>query len=217
MWQTAAVIATVVVLVLGFTAWRSARDAARVGRGEDSGVNSAATTIGSTVLGLSAAALSLWQFLLYGSPIATAPDGSRHVDPVAALAPTLALVALSMLALLAFGPLVSLVQGAASRTRGIAAVLPGRQVGRRAGVFSVAVILVTLSVGGTTFAAAYASTWSTLDATTARLRGGSDVRVHIDGPPVADGPATLITSPRYAALEGAEAASPDLGRAGQDR
>lgn len=198
------------VAVCALVALRGAVLAGGPGRGEDSGRAGQAATVGVFVLVAGAAGLSLWQFLLYRSPLAASPDGSLHIDPLAVFAPALAMIALAMIALLAFGPLLAIVQALAATSRSLSVVLPSRQVGRRVAVFAVAVLLVTLSVGGTTVAAAYAGTWSALDASAAMMRNGSDVRVDVESARSVAGPDTIISAAPYAALDGVSAAAPVL-------
>ncbi|MGO4691974.1 FtsX-like permease family protein [Glaciibacter sp. 2TAF33] len=209
-WLIAAAVCVVSVVVAAASTWRSAARAFLHVRDADSGRATTAATVGAGVLIAGAAALSLWQFRLYGSPLATGADGSTHIDPVAALAPALCLLTLALLVLLLFGPLLRLVQAAAARTRGISFVLPTRQVVRRIPVFAVAVLLVTLSSGGTTLAAAYAARWAALDSTAASIRNGSDVRVRQETPRTVGAPESLITATRYASLDHVEAAIPAL-------
>ena len=157
------------------------------------------------MLSVIAAGVSLWQFRLYGSPVITTADGRQVVDPVAVLAPSLALIACAFLALAAFAPLAALVERAASRSRGATAPLAARQVARRVGTFAVPVLLVSLAVGGTTLAAAYSGTWSTLNAAAGELRNGAAVRAVLPSSGVVGSAATL-TSPATLGLDQATTA-----------
>ena len=159
------------------------------------------------MLAAGAAALSLWQFTLYGSPLRAGQDGASFIDPLSVAAPALALLALALLALLLLGPLLSFVQVVAARSRRLAPALPSRQVARRIGVFSAAVLLVALSVSGTTFTAAYSSTWSALDAASGTLANGADVRMRAETARAVAGPEGLITAAGYAAIPGVAAAA----------
>ncbi|WP_158603908.1 FtsX-like permease family protein [Cryobacterium tepidiphilum] len=211
----AAGVATGAVATAAVVAWRGIRGAVRVTRGTESGRARAAATAGMTLLVAGAAALSLRQFLLYRSPLTAGPDGSVHLDPLAALAPALCLVALALVGLLCFGPLLRSLQSVTTRSRGLAVVLPARQVARRPGVFAVALLLVTLAAGAATVAAGFTATWAALDQGAGLTRNGSDVRVQLDADRTAGGPGTLVTAVPYASLPQVDAALPVLAAPGR--
>lgn len=200
-WPMALAVAVIAALVCGAVSWRAALVGAGVARGE-SGRSRTSVTIAATVLVLAAAGLSLWQFKLYGSPLVVGQDGAVRVDPLTVVAPALVLLALAMLGLLAFGPVARLLERAASRGNGILPVLPVRQVARRAPVFGVALLLITLSVSGTTLTAFYSQTWAGASATAAQLGNGADVRVQLSPPPTVEGPASLVSTMPYLRLPG---------------
>lgn len=187
-WLTAAGVAVaacaVLVVVAGRTAADPDADRSRVASG---------VTLGALALSVIGAGVSLWQFRLYGSPIITTSDGRQLVDPIALLAPSLALIACAFLALAAFAPLAALVERIASRSNGATAPLAARQVARRVGTFAVPVLLVSLAVGGTTLAAAYSGTWSSLNAAAGELRNGAAVRASLPSSGVVGSPATLLS------------------------
>ena len=187
-WLTAAAVAVVASAILVVVAARTAAhgdtDRSRVASG---------VTLGAVVLSVIAAGISLWQFRLYGSPVITTADGRQVVDPVAVLAPSLALIACAFLALAAFAPLAGLVERAASRSAGATAPLAARQVARRVGTFAVPVLLVSLAVGGTTLAAAYSGTWSSLNDAAGDLRNGAAVRAVLPSSGVVGSGASLVS------------------------
>ena len=199
-WLTAGVVAVVACVILVGVAVRSSAnpdtDRSRVASG---------VTFGAVVLSVIAAGVSLWQFRLYGSPVITTADGRQVVDPVAVLAPSLTLIACAFLALAAFAPLAALVERAAAGSRGATAPLAARQVARRVGTFAVPVLLVSLAVGGTTLAAAYSGTWSSLNAAAGELRNGAAVRAVMPSSGVVGSAATL-TSPATLELDQATTA-----------
>jgi hypothetical protein len=78
-------------------------------------------------------------------------------------------------------------------------------VARRVGTFAVPVLLVSLAVGGTTLAAAYSGTWSSLNAAAGELRNGAAVRAVLPSSGVAGSAATLV-SPATLGLDGATTA-----------
>ncbi len=188
-WLTAAAVAVVASVILVVIAARTATnpdtDRSRIASG---------VTLGAVVLSVIAAGVSLWQFRLYGSPVITTADGRQVVDPVAVLAPSLALIACAFLALAAFAPLATLVERAAARSAGATAPLAARQVARRVGTFAVPVLLVSLAVGGTTLAAAYSGTWSSLNAAAGDLRNGAEVRAVLPSSGVVGSAATLVSA-----------------------
>lgn len=160
----------------------------------DAATSRATSGILATMLALAviAAGVSLWQFTLYGGPLVPAAAGAV-VDPLAVLAPSLALVACG-LAAVAVLPIVS---GAAALLlagrRGLA-VIPARQVSRRATAFAVPVMLTCLAVAVATVAGGYAATWQELSVSTGELRNGSDVRVGLTTAPTVGSGDTIVSS-----------------------
>lgn len=193
-------VALVAIAVLVAVAWESARPRAVGSGGSDRAARGA--SVGVLVLAVVAAGVSLWQFRLYGSPLVTTASGQRLVDPIAVLAPSLVILALSLVGLAAFAPLSAVAARSAATSSGLARVLPARQVSRRVRTFAVPLLLVCLSVGGTTLATAYSGTWSALNGRAGELRNGSDVRVGLATSGTAGGAATIVSSPKY----GSEAA-----------
>lgn len=205
-WPTALAVAAVAALVCGVVSWRAALAGAGPAQGE-TGRARTSVTLGATVLVLVAAGVSLWQFKLYGSPLVTSQDGAIRVDPLTVIAPALVLLALAMLGLLAFGPAARLVERWAARSHGILPLLPVRQVARRAPVFGVALLLITLSVSGTTLTAFYSHTWAGASATAAQLANGADVRVRLSPAPTVEGSAALVSAMPYLRLPGVDDAA----------
>jgi hypothetical protein len=174
-WPTAVAAATASVVVFCVTVWRAAR--AGLSAAAASGRATKAATIGAIIIVMVAAALSVWQLRLYGSPLITAADGTTRVDPIAMLAPALALAAGAVVGLAVFAPTAALGERLAAVGRALTPVLPARQVARRLSVYSVAVLLVTLAVGTTTLAAFYSASWRELTVSSAELEAGATVRV----------------------------------------
>jgi hypothetical protein len=154
---------------------------------------------------LVAAGVSLWQFKLYGSPLVADSTGTPRVDPLTVLAPALTLLALATLGLLAFGPGARLLQALTVRRDSILPVLAGWQVARRVRIFGAAVLLLTVSVGGTTAAAVYSQTWSTAQLNAAQQANGSAIRVMLSPGTAAGG--DPVTAEPYLHLSGANAAA----------
>ena len=159
-WVTAWPIALASVFVSRGPAakWRTAGRAARD------------TTVVVVVVVVLAAALVLWQLRL------ARPTG---FDPVAAVAPTVVLMAGALVVLAVFGAGAAAWIPAATRP-GLAPAYPARQVARRLPIYAVAVLLVALTVAQAVFASAYSSTWTATVTDSAALRAGADLRVDLD-------------------------------------
>ena len=115
------------VLLVAGRAWHAATRPVVRGAGDEVGRMPRAAVAGGVVLVAVAAAVSLWQFRLYGSPLVPSASGALEVDVVAVLAPVLVLLALSLAALgLArpIGVLLERVAGPASRAGARAADAP---------------------------------------------------------------------------------------------
>ncbi|GAB2494660.1 hypothetical protein GCM10027063_37490 [Promicromonospora xylanilytica] len=168
----AAVAAATLVLVAAL----QARAAARRQVTDRSGRVRQVAALGTVVLTVAAAAVSVTQLLRYGSPLLTTPDGVR-TDPTAAMAPALALAALAVAAMALLGPATRLWAGLAGRSRGVVGPLAARQVARRLVVYVVPVVLLVLAGGAATLAGGYAGTAERLRADVDVLAGGADVRV----------------------------------------
>jgi hypothetical protein len=132
--------------------------------------------LGTVVLTLAAAVVSVMQLLRYGSPLLTTPDGAR-TDPAAAAAPALVLAALAVAAMAVLGPATRLWAALAGRSRGAVGPLAARQVARRLVVYVVPVVLLVLAGGAATLAGGYTGTAERLRADVDVLANGADVRV----------------------------------------
>ena len=140
-----------------------------------------AALAGGVVLVAVAAAVSLWQFRLYGSPLVASASGTLEVDVVAVLAPVLLLLALSLAALGLTRPIAVLLERVAGRRPSLVPALPMRQLARRAGLYSSASLVAMLGVSGLTLTAVFAGSWQALDAEAAAIRTGGEVRVAYAG------------------------------------
>ncbi|MBD5787011.1 hypothetical protein IF650_12560 [Cellulosimicrobium terreum] len=205
-WLVALASTVVGVAVVTTVAWLQVRVVARRGQVDRSGRVRSAAALGTLVIVLAAAALCVWQLRRYGSPLVTT-GGSTQVDPLAVLAPALALTALALAATAVLGPLGAGVERLASRGPGLVPVLAARQVARRVVVVAVPVVLVVLASGAATLAGAYAGTTTSTRAAVAELRTGADVRVATGGPASVSETANPPVVARYAALDGATGAT----------
>lgn len=139
------------------------------------------TSVGALALVVAAAALSVWQLRLYGSPITPTADGGSDVDPVAAPAPALTLVAVALGALALF-PLVARLDERLAARGGVRRLLATRSVARRPALAAAPVLVVTLGVGSLVTAAGYQATWTPAFELAGELRAGADLHVSSDAP-----------------------------------
>ncbi|NOJ58328.1 hypothetical protein [Arthrobacter sp. 260] len=153
------------------------------------------------------AGLSVWQFLLYGSPLSQVVDGRVDVNPLAAPAPALLLLALTATILV----LVSVAARGAERHLiagpGFALPFAAMQVSRRITSQLIPIALISLTVGGATFTAVYAETAASSQRAAAHLANGSAVRVSVPGPLSIIGAGDITDVGTFAALDGVSTAS----------
>lgn len=172
-WMVPAVAAGAAVLAFAATTLLAVRSVARREASEEGGRASRVTGIAAPVLLTLAAAVSTWQLLLYGSPLTPARNGGMQVDPIAVLAPALALLALVTVALAAL-PLLAKPLDARARAGSGLGLVP-RALARRTGLLAAPFVLCALAVGQLTVAAGYAQTWDFAYTTTSALHVGSEV------------------------------------------
>ena len=209
-WEYAALVAVAVIVIYGATALLDATRIAKRDSIDDSGRARTGATIGIAVLALAAAGVAVWQSLLYGSPLVTNAAGRQVVDPLAVIAPTLALVAIALTLLVAFGPLTDAWQRFATRRRGFQPSYSARQVARGLGSYAVAVLVLVLAVGGLTVASAYSGSLASLAERSATLTAGADVRVDLTGNALPSAGPAPITGMPFLAINGVTAAAPAL-------
>lgn len=125
------------------------RTRASAGR-SDAGMRSLRALILPASVAVGLAALASWQ--LFTTRAVTRPDGTP--DPLATSAPALLLIAGCSLAPVIAVPVAALIERLVRRTRGIAPVLPLRQVARRMGIVAVAILCLALAAGSATLAIA---------------------------------------------------------------
>lgn len=141
---------------------------------------------GVVVLVCVAAAVSVWQLRLYGSPLTPTADGVEGVDPIAVLAPAAALAALTLVLLMLL-PVIAKANERRVRGGGAIAQLAARGVSRRLAMAAAPLVLVTLAAGTSTIAATYSATWNGAFTETVALRVGSDFQAssRVEGLPLA--------------------------------
>lgn len=185
---TAAVAAVAVGIATGRSALRATvRDGSATGaRGR--------RAAGGGILALvaAAAALSVWQLRLYGSPVTPTAAGGRAVDPVAVVAPVLALVALVLAAVVAL-PTVARLAERAARDAPAPRLLATRSLARRASLLVAPVVAVALGTGSLVLAAGYEHTWRSAFELAGALATGSDLRATAAAPGI---PASAVDALR---------------------
>ncbi|MDR6906776.1 hypothetical protein J2X63_002462 [Agromyces sp. 3263] len=205
-WQLAVLVASIALvgalLLAAGRAWRDATRPVVRGAGDEVGRAPRAAAAGAVVLVAVAAAVSLWQFRLYGSPLVASASGTPEVDPVAVLAPMLVLLALSLAALGLARPAGSLLERMGARSPGLVPSLPMRQLARRAELYASASLVVMLGVSGLTLAAAFAGSWQAFDREAAAIATGGDVRVSFAGRDVVQGADPLALADPFAGVDG---------------
>lgn len=195
----AAVAATTVTVAVSARSITDAPGAVEAGRGRT------VVSGGLTVLAVIAAGVTLWRFVAFG-PAA----GGTAVDPAGVVAPAAVLCAIALLGLLLFGPAAAAVERIAGRGRGVAGVLPARQVGRGVGLFAGPVALIVLAVGAITFAAGYAGTFGGFLRDSALLVNGAAVRVDLGVSGSPRGADDVSGAERLGRLPGVGAVSPAI-------
>jgi hypothetical protein len=204
-WTVGGVAGVVALCVLGAVAAVAAAQARGSVRAERAGRVRSVAAGGGALLVIVGAVASLWQLRRFGSPVVA---GSDSLDVLATAAPALFLLAVGLLALALLGPLAAGAQRVLAGRRGLGAVLPIRQVGRRLPVFAVPVLLVVVAVGSITLAASYAASWEALQHQVAEHRAGMDVRVRLDADGFVLPTREPVTAGPYRELDGVDEAVP---------
>ncbi|MET4157338.1 hypothetical protein [Agromyces sp. PvR057] len=211
-WSIAAAVAATcllgaVALLAGRAWWQATRPMLR-GSGDEVGRVPRAATAGGVLLVVIAAAVSLWQFRLYGSPLVANASGGLEVDPIAVLAPVLVLIALALVGNGLVRPVARLLERIAAARPGLVPSLPMRQLARRAGLYASASLMTMLAVGALTLAAAFAGSWQAFDRTAASVAVGGDVRIAYAGRTVVLGADPLALDDPFATLAAVDANLP---------
>lgn len=204
-WAVGGVVGVVALCVLAAVAAVAAAQARGSMRAERAGRVRSVAAGGGALLVIVGAVASLWQLRRFGSPVVA---GSDSLDILATAAPALFLLAVGLLALALLGPLAAGAQRVLAGRRGLGAVLPIRQVGRRLPVFAVPVLLVVVAVGSITLAASYAASWEALQHEVAEHRAGMDVRVRLDADGFVLPTRDPVTAGPYRELDGVDEAVP---------
>ena len=168
-----AIVVTVSIMAVGTV--RSVRQLTRVNRRMQRAPRGVVGG-GAVTLLVAGAALTVWQLRLYDSPVIPTADGGRALDPVAVLAPALAVAALVLTALLALPALARVVERRAER-RTFTTLLATRSLARRIASALGPALVVGLAVASLLLAAGYAATWRSGFDTSSRLLTGADVHL----------------------------------------
>ncbi|MFE4952361.1 FtsX-like permease family protein [Leifsonia sp. NPDC056665] len=196
-----AIAATTLTAVVSARAASDSPGAVEAGRGRT------VVSAGLTVLAVVAAAVTLWRFVAFGP---TVGGGVDAVDPTGVVAPAAVLCAIALVGLLLFGPASAAVERVAGRGRGVAGVLPARQVGRGVALFAGPVALIVLAVGSLTFAAGYAGTFGGFLRDSALLVNGASVRADLGVGGSPHGTGDVSGAARLGRLPGVTAVSPAI-------
>ena len=169
----------VVVLCTATMVWPMLRPAApgtvRAGRGRQAALARAAEA-GGDVLLLALAGLAVWELRTY-SAVSQSASGVLGIDPVLALAPALALAAVSLIVLRAVPLLARVIDRATAAGRRLSAALAGWEISRRPVRQSGPVLLAVLAVATGTLTLAQYQSWRRSAADQAAFATGADVRV----------------------------------------
>ncbi len=184
LWLVPATTVVLTVVAFGAQSYVGVRRTARRDTPERSGRTRRVAGGGLVALIGLAAAISVWQLQLYGSPVTPVVGGGTQVDPVTVVAPALALVALVLAGLLVFPFIAPLAERIASRRLDADRVLAARSIARRLSIGSTPLLVAALACGGLVVAGGYSASWQTSFTTTQELRAGTSTRVTL--PPGTD-------------------------------
>ena len=177
LWVVPLITVLVAISALGAQTYGTMRRGARRDAPERSGRVRRVAGAGVVVLLSLAAAVSVGQLRLYGSPVTPVAGGGTAVDPVTVVAPALALIALVLIGLLAFPRIAPLAERMADRRLGVDRILAARSVARRLTLVATPIVLVALACGQFVVAGGYAATWEGSFTRTQELRAGTSTKV----------------------------------------
>jgi len=178
-WAALAVLALAAAVVV-WPAVRPTAGAARVHRGRQAALAGAARAGGDLAL-LALAVLAVWELHTY-SAVAASSAGGIGIDPVIAVAPALALAAVTVIPLRLIPVGARVIERVAARGRWLATALAGWQVSRRPIRQSGPILLVILATAATTLALAQYQTSRHSAADQAAFAAGADLRADIPQP-----------------------------------
>jgi FtsX-like permease family len=176
-WAALAVLALAAVVVL-WPAVRPTAPGAAGGRHGRQAAMAGAARAGADLALLALAVLAVWELHTY-SAVAQSSAGGLGIDPVIAVAPALALAAVTVVPLRLIPVGARLIERVAARGRRLAAALAGWQVSRRPIRQSGPILLVILATAATTLALAQYQTSRRSAADQAAFAAGADLRAAV--------------------------------------
>jgi FtsX-like permease family protein len=180
-WWPAAVIAVLVIVVVVRPALRPVSPGtARLGRGRQAALATAARAGLDTAL-LALGVLAFLELRRY-SAVPRLSGGGLGIDPVLAVAPVLALAGLALLPLRALPAAARLLDRLSARGRHLVSALASWQVSRRPVRQGGPILLVVLAVGTGTLVLAQHQSWRQSQLDQAAFATGTDARVSLAAP-----------------------------------
>ena len=170
------IAALAAIVALGWPVWRGARSLGGGGRNGRQRTRSATQRTGVDIALLALAVLAFWQLQSLGPGISSTIQGRFGVDPILIAAPTLGLLAGSVLALRIVPLLARLGEGVASGGRGAVPALASWQMARRPTRYARSALLLIMAIAIGFFSAAYAATWLGSQRDQADFQVGADLR-----------------------------------------
>lgn len=173
--------AAAAVLALVWPVWRSARSlSGSNSRQRRQRARSTAQRAGVDIALAGLAVLAFWQLQSVGPQVSSTIQGRFGVDPILIAAPTVGLLAGSVLALRIVPLLARLAERFAAGGRGSVPALSAWQVARRPLRYARSALLLIMAVAIGFFASAYSSTWLDSQRDQADFQVGADLRVQPD-------------------------------------
>ena len=172
----------------------------------DAGRASARAIVVPLVLAVAVAGIAVAQLLAHG----ISPGGV--IDPVAASAPALTLVAGCLLVSLAAGPVAHVGEAIARRGRGLPAVLAYRRLSRQAGALTAGVLSLALAASAAVFGGVLAGTVTGQHDADVAAVVADDLRAVFDVEPIVDAGHAGVDAEPVRRADGVAAAFPALDR-----
>ena len=211
-WLSALDVLVVCVAVMAWPALRALTpDTARHRRGRQARLAALAWAGGDLAL-VALAAVSVWQLRGY-SAVAHPDTGSLGIDPVAAIAPALAVAGAALIPLRGLPLLARLADKVTDHARRLGTAMVSWQIARRPIRQAGPVLLVVVATATATMALAGYASWRQSTADQASFAVGSDVRVDSAGPVPLGAAGAITRAPGVIAAT--EASVADLGNGGQ--
>ena len=206
-WTSALLVPGIVVVgvavIAAVVAFRSATGIASPAKGgRGSGRVQKVAVPGIVALAVIAAALSVWQLRLYGSPLTPDADGGTSVDPIAVAAPAATLLAVVLIGRAVFPLIVRLLDRRSGGAR-VSAHLASRTLVRESRRLVAPLVVVAIAVGAAVTAAAFSATWTVAFDRTAQLHAGADLRASSRFAPI-----TSAQFDAVAATDGVDSVAP---------